>query len=419
MADPNEPNVPPSITPPIGPPPSTVATPAGPGAPPPAGPPRRPAPAGTPSPATSDTRQRPHLSYGQFLGRAVTASLVAPLGFLLAMFGLFALAAGCVAAIGSAAGDPAVVEGQSPLASTTHLDGTAGADDVVLVVDVSGPILSSGGGLGPFGGVLASGDVIKDQLEAAAGDDEIDAVVLRLNTPGGSVVGSELISDGVLTVQEAGKPVVAHVTEISASGGMWAMAPADEIVVSRGSLIGSIGVILGPLSRYTDVVAIDGGLLAGGVETTGGVEQFFITAGAGKDAGNPFRDLTPDEQAMFQALVDGSYADFVEHVSTHRDLAPSTIIDDLGAGIFTGADAVENGLADRTGDFDDAHALAAELAGVDGTYDVRTVSSDLGFLGLLLGRSDEAPAADLSGLCSSTPMAHAYFGDLGAYCQLD
>ena len=165
------------------------------------------------------------------------------------MIGLFVLAAGCVAAVGSAAGDPAVVEGQSPIASTTHVDGDAGADDVVLVIDVAGPILSSGGGLGPFGGVLASGDAIKDQLEAAADDDDIDAVILRLNTPGGSVVGSELISDGVLTVQEAGKPVVAHVTEISASGGMWAMAPADEIVVSRGSVVGSIGVILGRLSR--------------------------------------------------------------------------------------------------------------------------------------------------------------------------
>ena len=95
------------------------------------------------------------------------------------------------------------------------------------------------------------------------------------------------------------------------------------------------------------------------------------------------------------------------------------VVDDLGAGIFTGADAVESGLADRTGDFDDAHELAAELAGIDGSYDVRAVSADLGFLGLLLGRDDETPQADLSGLCSSTPMAHAYFGDLGAYCQLD
>lgn len=368
-----------------------------------------------PLPVAAAPAPRTNLSYGQFLARAVTAALVAPLGFAIAMFALFFLLAGCVAALGAAAAEP--VDPPGPLATTTHVDGVSGASDLVLVVDVTGPILSVGGGAGPFGGILADGSAIKEQLEAAAEDPEVDAVVLRLNTPGGSVVGSELIGDGVEAVVAAGKPVVAQVDEISASGGMWAMAPADEIVVSRGSLVGSIGVILGPFSRYEGVVATEGGLLGGGVTTTGGIEQFFITAGAGKDAGNPYRDLTPDEQAMFQALVDGSYDQFVAHVSEHRGIDESVIIGEIGAGIFNGDDAIEIGLADRVGDFEDAHVLAADLAEVDGDYDVRAVSIDLGFLGLLLQDDTEPPAADLSGLCSSTPRAHAFFGDLGAFCR--
>lgn len=369
------------------------------------------------TPAAAAPAGRSHLSYGQFLGRAITTALVAPIGFAIALIGFFALVAGCTAA--ATAGDPSA-DPDSPIGSTEHIDGVDGADNVILVIDVQGTILADGGGAGPFGGVVAGGDTIKEQLEAAAEDDDVVAVILRLNTPGGSVVGSELITDGVAAVQAAGKPVIAHVTEISASGGMWAMAPADHIVASNGSLIGSIGVILGPLSRYTDVVAIDGGLLGGGVETTGGIEQFYITAGNGKDAGNPFRELTPGEQEMFQNLVDGSYEAFVDHVATNRDISPDVIINTLGAGIFNAADAVENGLIDETGNFDRAHEVAAEMANITGDYDVRELSDDLGFLGVLFARFDPPPtSADISSICSPTPMAHAYFGDLGAWCRLD
>ncbi len=382
-------------------------------------PPPRPADA---SPATihpSAGAQQPtaapaktHLSYWQFLVRAVTAALVAPIGFAIATLMFFALIAGCTAALSGEAATSDI----DPIASTEHIDGNSGAKDVVLVVDVEGVILASSGGAGPFGGILAGGAEIKEQLEAAADDDDVVAVILRLNTPGGSVVGSELITDGVAAVQATGKPVVAHVTEISASGGMWAMAPADRIVASNGSLVGSIGVILGPISQFDNVVAIDGGILGGGVETTGGIDQFYITAGEGKDAGNPFRDLTPDERQMFQDLVDGSYEDFVDHIATNREISPATIINQLGAGIFTASDAVDNGLIDETGNFDRAHEIAAELAGLDGDYDVREVSQDLGVLGLLLGRNNDLPPADVSSLCSATPMAHAYFGDLAAFC---
>ena len=370
-------------------------------------------PAPTPSapapPPTTD--KKPHLSYRQFLGRALTASLVAPVGFLIAGLAFFGLVAGCAAALSSQPVDT------GPLSVTQHVDGVDGASNRILVVDVSGTILAEGGGLGPFGGVIAGGDVIQSQLEAAAEDESIDAVILRLNTPGGSPVGSARISEGVNAVQDAGKPVIAHVTEISASGGMWAMAPADRIVASNGALIGSIGVLFGPFSQFDDVVAIDGGLLGGGVTTTGGIDQFFISAGEGKDAGDPFRDLTPEEQEMFQNLVDASYEDFVDHIATNREISPATIINELGASVFDADDAVDNGLIDETGNFDRAHELAAELAGFEGDYDVRSIGSDLGIIGDLLGVRDEPTIANVSSICSPTPRAHVFFGDLGAWCR--
>ena len=186
-----------------------------------------PAPVQQIAPAPVATSGKTNLSYGQFFGRALTASLVAPLGFFIAGLLFFGLIAGCTAVFASGADDAAA----GPVGSTASIDGVEGADDVVLVVDVSGTILAEGIGGGLFGNV-AGGDTIRDQLEAAAEDDDIDAVVLRLNTPGGSVVGSERITDGIAAVQAAGKPVVAHVTEISASGGMWAMAPACLLYTS-------------------------------------------------------------------------------------------------------------------------------------------------------------------------------------------
>ena len=115
---------------------------------------------------------------------------------------------------------------------------------------------------------------------------------------------------------------------------------------------------------------------------------------------------------MFQAVVDGSYDDFVDHVATSREIPSSTIIDELGAGVFTAADAVANRLIDETGNFDQAKAVAVELAGIVGEFDVREVTPDLGFL----FAQNEPEPADLSRICSSTPTAHVFFGDLSAWC---
>ena len=370
--------------------------------PPPQQPPQRP-----PVPVRPATSR---LSFGQFLGRAVTVTLLAPVALFVAPMVLIVFFAVVIGAAFSGTSD-------DPLLTASSIGGDAGARDWVLVVPVEGPILADSGGLGPFGGVAAGGEELKQLLTDAADDDRVGAVVLEVNTPGGSITGSIAITDGISAVQEAGKPVVAYVPEISASGGVWVMAPADTIVASPGALVGSIGVIFGPLRTYTDAVAIDDGILGGGVETTGGVNEFYVTAGTGKDLGNPFRPLTADERASLQQMVDPFYDRFVDHVATTRDIPEDVIRQDLGAYLFEPARAQELGLVDRLGARDDAWAEAAAAAGLS-RYDVRLAETPDPLAAIFGFRVPWASreAADLSGLCGSTARAFAFHGDLGSFC---
>jgi protease IV len=395
-------DTPPSPTPPSPTPPPPQSSQSR-----PLGPPAYPAPVAAPP--------RRGLSYGAFLGRALTVAVLAPLSFLVVPLVAILVIASLVAAVAGSVGT--IETDQRGLGETTSVGGDRGASSWVLVVPVEGPILADAGGAGFFGGFLAGGREIRQTLEDAADDDRVAAVVLVLNTPGGSPVGSEEIATGVEAVKAAGKPVVAHVTEISASGGMWAMAPADEIIANPSSLVGSVGVIFGPLRAYDGVVALDGGIFGGGVETTGGIEEFYITAGTSKDLGNPYRKLTDDERRSLQETVDVLYDRFVDHVAANRPVTADELRNGVGALIFDASRAVELGLVDRVGDEQTAWAAAAAAAGLD-RYDVREPAVVGGFLGALFGArfAPERPAADLSGLCGPSPRAFLYHGDLGSFC---
>ncbi len=364
-------------------------------------------------PAGAPPRPR-GLGYGAFLARAVTVAALVPLtavGVLMALL-LPVVLIGLV--VGEGEGGPT----DTKVGPTRHLAGTDGAADVVLVVRVRGPILADQGGGWLFGGEATGGYAVKKVLERAAADRKIDAVVLELSTPGGSVVGSEAIADGVALVKKAGKPVIAHVTELSASGGVWAMVAADRVLADEGSIVGSIGVLLGPFRQYTEATAIDDGAFLGGVETAGGATEFYITAGTGKDAGNPFRPLTDDERARFQALVDAAYGRFVDHVAANRpQLGPERIREELGASVFDARRAVDLGLVDAIATREEAYEEAARAAGLD-RFDVRTPVVSTGFLAGLLGADDRrpAPVADLSGLCGSSPRVVLFYGNLAATC---
>ena len=150
-------------------------------------------------------------------------------------------------------------------------------------------------------------------------------------------------------------------------------------------MTGSIGVTLGPLPRYKDVVATRSTLLPQGITTTGGISQEYITAGSGKDLNNPYRDLTEQERHRLQAMVDDDYEIFVAEMAAGRKLDPQRIRNELGAGIFSARQAVNVGLADAVMGRDEFFRHAATAAGLDPDKTVVEKVSEPTGLSSLLG----------------------------------
>lgn len=362
-------------------------------------------------------------STGAVIGRTLIMSITALIILLgLPIVFLIALIAG-LAGLGAAT----AAEGQDAIGGgfTEFVAGERSAETRLVAVPVIGPILGEdrgGGGFLSAATGVTYGYSIKERLLELADDDGVDGVLLELDTPGGTIYGSKAIADGVAEYQaRTGNPVVAYVGGISASGGMYAMAGADEIVADHGTLIGSIGVIFGPFVRYNDITAVDNGILFGGVETSGGVEFEFLTAGRSKDLGSPYRDMTAEERKVLEEGLDNAYDDFVAHVADGRSLTEAQIKNDLGALIYGEEQALNNGLIDTIGAREEAWERLAELAGAEGSdwrLD-RTLPGEPSFFDLLIGSSAESDPTDrvnLPAVCTGTATLLTYYGQPSELC---
>lgn len=371
----------------------------------------------------------PRETVGSAIGRtavkALTAVVVIGAALLLIPF-LFIAA---IAAIAGAAGGGAEESG----VTRDLVIGDNNADISLVALSIEGVILGEdrGGGGGLFAPTdLTYGYTLQEDLAELADDDSVDGIILEINSPGGTIFGSKAIADGVAAYRDkTGKPVVAYVSGISASGGMYAMAGADAIYADHGTLIGSIGVIFGPFVTYNDVRAIDGGILGGGVTTEGGIELEFLSSGRSKDFGNPYRPMTEEERSVLQEGLDDAYDEFVTHVAKGRDLTEVDIKDGLGALIFGEQQAVANGLIDGISNRNDSFEKAAVAAGMtDGqTFKVERLNSGgddlLSLLGArVAGTEDEGGAVGTGSpllgepLCLGAGAIMAYHGDLAMLC---
>jgi protease-4 len=215
---------------------------------------------------------------------------------------------------------------------------------------VKGAIASGRTRRGPLGRQVGS-DSVTAQLRAATGNDRVRAVVLRIDSPGGSAVASDTIWREICRVREAGKQVIVSMGELAASGGYYVACPADLIVALPATLTGSIGVFAGKL------VVRD--LLERVGLTTGSVEQ-----GARSLMFSARRQFSEEERGRFAATIDAVYNDFVGKVAEGRR-RPTAEIEAVARGrVWTGRDALERGLVDELGGLRDAVRIARERAGL-------------------------------------------------------
>lgn len=222
----------------------------------------------------------------------------------------------------------------------------------VAVIDVVGPIVSGGEGDDLFGtgGAVAASNAIVRNIEAAAKDAQVRAIVLYVNSPGGSVFASDEIFNAL---KRSGKPVVAYMAEIAASGGYYVSMAANRVYAHPDTLTGSIGVI----SQFTNIEELFEKL---------GVKVTTITSGANKDFGSQTRPFTDEDRRLWQTVIDETYDNFAKIVADNRKL-PLADVKRLADGrLYTGRQALAAKLVDELGYERDAIRNAADLGGIRG-----------------------------------------------------
>jgi protease IV len=219
----------------------------------------------------------------------------------------------------------------------------------VGVIRITGPITAGGGGL--FLGGTSSETTIR-QLRAAGEDRNIRAVLLRINSPGGSAAASQEIYQEVRRLRtDKGKKVIVSMGDVAASGGYYIAAGADSIVANGSTITGSIGVIM----QMPELV---------GLMEQHGIDINVIKSGPYKDIGNPARELMPQERELLTTMVQDVFDQFVTAVADGRKM-PREKVSELADGrILTGRQAQKLGLVDRLGNWRDAVLLAGREAGI-------------------------------------------------------
>ncbi len=253
----------------------------------------------------------------------------------------------------------------------------------IAVVTLHGPIVSGRGGpqVLPFGNSSAGGDTIAAALREAAADESVSAIVLRVDSPGGSVTGSETIWREVNRVRDRGKPVVASMGSVAASGGYYVSMGADAIVANAGTITGSIGVVTGKL-------------VARELKDRLGVGSDSVRTNENADAWSIDKPFTDEQHARVEAEADLFYTDFIERVAQGRKLTVDAVDAVARGRVWTGADALERGLVDELGGLRTAINRAKVLAGYDEDADVRIVSyPGSSLMELLRPRASSQPAA--------------------------
>ena len=251
--------------------------------------------------------------------------------------------------------------------------------DGIALIQIDG-VIGEGGG----SALIRSSGSYLEQLQTAAADPKIKAIILRINSPGGAAAASQELYQTVLRIRQQGKPVIASLGDTAASGGYYAAAAADYIYANGSTITGSIGVIM----QTTNLTELYHKL---------GIDVDVIKSGEFKDIGSSSRPMRDDERELLTDLIMDAWDQFVEDVATARNLPREQLEAVADGRIMTGRQALEAGLVDAIGTLEDAEQKALELANITGPYYIQTYQEQPSLLGRLLSIIDSlVPQAGLS-----------------------
>lgn len=282
-------------------------------------------------------------SSGGFLRGCLIAFGILFIVGLVFMFGLFML----IGAVAASIEKSGAALSKSDEFTTEFISGNPDADSRIAVIDVKGTITSDAE---TFGEAIANSKHIVNLIREAAKDENVKAIIVDLDTPGGEVTASDEIYH---ELKLCGKPVVAMMNTMAASGGYYVACGADKIVANKFTMTGSIGVIISSVD-------------VSGLLDWAKVKPEFYTSGKMKTMLNPAKPTTEEEAKVIQALVMDAYNEFAGIVAEARKIPLEKITKgELGDGrVFDGEQALANGLVDKIGYFTTAEDTALELAGL-------------------------------------------------------
>jgi protease-4 len=224
-------------------------------------------------------------------------------------------------------------------------------------------------------GAITDADKIDNDLRTFGDDSNIKAIVLHIDSPGGGAAVSQEINHEVVRIrQEKHKLIIASIESVGASGAYYIASGCDKIYASDASVVGSIGVIM-EWTNYGDLMR------------WAKLKNVVIHAGTLKDAGDPTRDMTPEEEAYFQSIVDNMYGQFVHDVATGRHTTDDKIRPLATGQVWTGQQAIPLGLIDKIGGYRVALIDTAKQVGISGEPDIAKPASEK--KGLLDALSDD------------------------------
>jgi len=233
---------------------------------------------------------------------------------------------------------------------------------------------SSGGGL--MGEQTSGSDTLVNLFEKAGKDPNIKAVVVRVNSPGGSPAGSQEIYHAIMRLKtEYKKPVIISMGDVAASGGYYVSCAGDTIFADPATLTGSIGVIMNMLNYM-------------GLFNKVGLASVTLKSGKFKDIGSPYRKMTPEDQAILQSAIDDLLQQFISDVAVGRKMKVEDVVKLADGRVFTGDQAVKLKLVDKLGGMQDAIEYAAKKTGLKMPVDVENLQKE-NPLAMLFGSLDQ------------------------------